>query len=132
MIEYYKKHLKKQKEEIKSKIFSLFEDIRTDALDTPAIFDIYSYVIYILIKSGIMKLIDLSKFEEKKDYIPDINTFMKHLIKYFKKNEFKETLMKFSYVQNNKNIFEWVFQKDEENNEEEEEEEDDDNNNNEK
>ena len=47
-------------------------------------------------------------------------------------NEFKETLMKFSYVQNNKNIFEWVFQKDEENNEEEEEEEDDDNNNNEK
>ena len=79
-----------------------------------------------------MKLIDLSKFEEKKDYIPDINTFMKHLIKYFKKNEFKETLMKFSYVQNNKNIFEWVFQKDEENNEEEEEEEDDDNNNNEK
>ena len=132
LIEYYKKHLKKQKEEIKSKIFSLFEDIRTDALDTPAIFDIYSYVIYILIKSGIMKLIDLSKFEEKKDYIPDINTFMKHLIKYFKKNEFKETLMKFSYVQNNKNIFEWVFQKDEENNEEEEEEEDDDNNNNEK
>ena len=143
LIEYYTRDLKKQKEEIKEKIFSLFEDIRTDALDNHNIMDIYSYVIYILIKNRILKLSDLSKFEEKKDYlvyITDINAFIKNLFKYYKKKDikdFKQTIIKISYIQKNKDdIFKWVFQEDkgkvEEEEEEEEENDDDDEDKNDK
>ena len=102
LIDYYGKKIIEQKEEknILNRIIDLFEFIKDSAFETPEIFDIYEYVIYLCIKNGIFKMKDLEFiFKQKENSKDDVNIICKIFQNIFNliiqneidlKNEFKE------------------------------------------
>ena len=84
LIEYYiQKMSEEEKIELKNKILFLFaKDL---AFETPKIFDIYSYVLYIFIENEILKIKDLKDFIKETGLVEEnlfsINTIYKNINK---------------------------------------------------
>ena len=124
LIEYYSSKIhKKEKIMLKNRLINLFERVRDFALETPSIYDIYAYVIFIFLDNDIMEVQDLEGIIIEKDSIEEdyniVSSIFKKVYKLYKIEKFKIELAKFSYINKNKDIFDWVFNQDE--NEEEEE-----------
>ena len=131
LIVYYHDNInKKEKKELRNRLFKLLELVRDFALETPAIYDVYAYIIYIFIINDIMDIKDLKEIIKEKDSTPEdytvISSILKMTYEYYKEDDFKEELANFEYVQKNKDLFEWVFIFDDKTKEEEEEENDED------
>ena len=124
LIEYYSSKIhKKEKIQLKHRLINLFERVRDFALETPSIYDIYAYVIWIFLENDIMEVEDLEGIIIEKDAIEEdysiVSSIFKKVYGLYKIPKFKMELGKFSYINKNKDIFDWVFNQDE--NEEEEE-----------
>ena len=127
LIEYYSSKIhKKEKIQLKNRLINLFERVRDFALETPSIYDIYAYIIWIFLENDIMEVEDLEGIIMEKDAIEEdystVSSIFKKVYKLYKIEKFKIELGKFSYINKNKDIFDWVFNQDE--NEEEEEKDD--------
>ena len=127
LIEYYggKIHLK-EKKELKHRLLKLFDYVRDLSLETPAIYDIYAYIIFIFLENDIMRVTDLEEIIKEKDSTEEdfkvVSSVFKNVHSYYKVHKFKIELREFGYIKKNKELFEWVF--DEENEEDEENNED--------
>jgi len=130
LIVYYHNIEKKEKKELRNRLFKLLELVRDFALETPAIYDVYAYIIYIFIINDIMDIKDLKEIIKENDSTPEdytvISSILKMTYEYYKLENFKEELKKFEYIKNNKDLFDWVFITDDKTKEEEEEENDED------
>ena len=129
LIEYYGSDIsKKVKRELKDRLLNLLELVRDFALETPVIYDVYAYVIYIFLDNNIMEVKDLEGIipeKDQKDSTPEdykvISSILQKTNDYYKNEAFKEELVTFEYVKKNEELFEWVYSHDEKNKEEEEE-----------
>ena len=124
LIEYYSDKIKKkEKKDLKIRLFKLLEIARSYAFETPEIYDIYAYVIYIFISNDIMGISDLEEIKNEKDSIDDdfknVSIIFEKVYKYYKDEKFKEDLSKFSFINNNTEMFKWVYNTDENKEEEE-------------
>jgi hypothetical protein len=99
-----------EKSDLRKKMFSLLELVSDYALDTPDINDVYSYVLFLFIENGIMKIKDLKNIytESNKD-TNIVNKVLKNICQYYKSDEFKKELRKIGFIVENKGAFEWVF-----------------------
>ena len=118
LIEYYNdKFNENEKNNLSKKILSLFEIVKDFAFETPKIYEIYSYIIYLFIKYKIMEIKNLENiFLDEKDTEEDlyiINNIFINIYKDIKNDSFKNKLKNFFYVVKNKKIFEWLFNKEE-------------------
>ena len=113
LVGYYNEKMNaEEKKDLQKRIFDLFEIVNDLAFETPKIYDIYAYVIYIFIQNNIMKVIDLEKIFKKEMNEKDISTLNKiYKIIYDlnKKESFKKELKNFKFVKKNKGLFEWMF-----------------------
>ena len=126
LIEYYGENIqKKEKTLLKNRLFKLLELVRDFALETPAIYDIYSYVIFIFIDNNIIEIPDLEDIINEKEANEEdykvISSIFEKAYEYYKDDDFKEEVAKFEYVKNNSHLFNWLYLT-EDNNEEEEKE----------
>ena len=124
LIEYYGSKIhRKEKDQLKDRLIDLFSSIRELALDIPQIYDVYAYIIYIFLDNDIMAVSDLEGIIIEKDSIEEdlkiVSSIFKKVYDLYKNRKFKLELAEFSYIKKNKDLFEWIFKKDE--NEEEEE-----------
>ena len=114
-IEYYNNEInKEQKKQLKNKIFELFENVKDYAFETPKIYEIYSYVLYLLIANKIMDIEDLKNIKELevfKEDLKEINIVYRNIYNDIKNDEFKNIIKRFGFIDKNKKIFEWVFTK---------------------
>ena len=112
-VEYYNNEInKEQKKQLKNKIFDLFENVKDYAFETPKIYEIYAYVLYLLIDNKIMDIEDLENIKELEaieEDLKEINIVYKNIYKDIKNDEFKNIIKKFGFIDKNKKIFEWVF-----------------------
>jgi len=112
-VEYYNNGInKEQKKQLKNKIFDLFDIVKDYAFETPKIYEIYSYVIYLLITNKIMDIEDLEnikKLEVIEEDLKKINIVYKNIYENIKSDEFKNIIKKFGFIDQNKEIFEWVY-----------------------
>ena len=99
-----------EKCDLRKKVFSLLELVSDYALDTPDINDVYSYVLFLFIENGIMKIKDLKNIytESNKD-TNIVNKVLKSICQCNKSDEFKKELRKIGFIVENKGAFEWVF-----------------------
>ena len=112
-VEYYNNEINKEKKkQLKNKIFDLFENVKDYAFETPKIYEIYAYVLYLLIDNKIMDIEDLENIKELEaieEDLKEINIVYKNIYKDIKNDEFKNIIKKFGFIDKNKKIFEWVF-----------------------
>lgn len=112
-VEYYNNEInKEQKKQLKNKIFDLFENVKDYAFETPKIYEIYAYVLYLLIDNKIMDIEDLENIKELEaieEDLKEINIVYKNIYNEIKNDEFKNIIKKFGFIDKNKKIFEWVF-----------------------
>ena len=90
----------------------MFENVKDYAFETPKIYEIYSYVLYLLIANKIMDIEDLENMQELEaieDDLKKINIVYKNIYKDIKNDEFKNIIKKFGFIDKNKKIFEWLF-----------------------
>ena len=91
--------------------FDLIIDI---SLDIPNIFDIYAYVLKIILKNYMIEFTDLNELNKGEETLKHINEVMKHLRNYYQEDEkeedFLEKLKELSYVKNNEDLFAWAFE----------------------
>ena len=118
IIEYYSPQInKKEKAKLKNRLINLYLEVKDFALETPLIYDIYAYVIYIFLENDIMEVRDLKEIIVEKDSIEEdysiISSIFKKVYKLYKIEKFKLELAEFNYIKNNKELFEWVFIQDE-------------------
>jgi hypothetical protein len=130
LIDYYGDKIhKKEKKELKNRLFKLLELVRDFAIETPTIYDIYSYVIFIFLDNNIMEIPDLEEIINEKEAIEEdykvISLILEKACKYYNDEDFKEEVAKFDFVKNNSKLFKWVYTT-EENNEEDEKDKNDD------
>ena len=128
LIEYYSSKMNsKEKDNLKDKLIDLFKSIRELALDIPQIYDVYSYIIYIFLENDIMNVSDLKGiFIEKDSTEEDLNiisSIFQKVYNLYKIGKFKLELAEFDFIKKNKDLFEWVFNKDKNEEEEEKDEE---------
>ena len=124
LIEYYGSKIhRKEKDQLKDRLIGLFTSIRELALDIPQIYDVYAYIIYIFLDNDIMTVSDLEGIIIEKDSTEEdlniVSSIFQKVYDFYKNGKFKLELAEFSYIKKNKDLFEWIFKKDE--NEEEEE-----------
>ena len=78
LLEYYETKMnEEEKNDLQKRIFNLFDIVNDFAFETPKIYDLYSYLIYILIENNIMEIENLANFYKEdmsKNYICIINT----------------------------------------------------------
>ena len=114
-IEYYNNEINnEQKKQLKNKIFELFENVKDYAFETPKIYEIYSYVLYLLIANKIMDIEDLKNIKELEVFeedLKEINIVYRNIYNDIKNDEFKNIIKRFGFIDKNKKIFEWVFTK---------------------
>ena len=125
LIDYYESQItKKAKRELKTRLLNMLEPVREIALDTPVIYDIYAYIIYIFLSYNIMEIKDLEDIIIEKDSTQEdysaISSILEKTNNYYDNEEFKEELTSFEYVKKNQDLFKWVYSHDEKNKEEEE------------
>ena len=129
LIVYYHNIEKKEKKELRNRLFKLLELVRDFALETPAIYDVYAYIIYIFIINDIMDIKDLKEIIKENDSTPEdytvISSILKMTYEYYKLKKFKKELENFEFIKKNPDLFDWVFITDDKTKEEEEEEEND-------
>ena len=82
LIEHYssKIHLK-EKTILKNRLINLFTRVKDFALETPLIYDIYAYVIFIFLENGIMEVNDLEGIIKEKDFINITSSIIKKVYK---------------------------------------------------
>ena len=119
LIEYYgNRILKKEKKELKNRLFKLLDIVKDTAIDVPKIYDIYAYVIFIFLENNIMEVNDLEEIIDEKDAIDEdykiISENFKKAYDYYKKKNFKEVVASFNFVKNHSKLFEWLYKADEE------------------
>ena len=124
LIEYYGSKIhRKEKDQLKDRLIGLFTSIRELALDIPQIYDVYAYIIFIFLDNDIMTVSDLEGIIIEKDSTEEdlniVSSIFQKVYDFYKNGKFKLELAEFSYIKKNKDLFEWIFKKDE--NEEEEE-----------
>ena len=125
LIDYYESQItKKAKRELKTRLLNMLEPVREIALDTPVIYDIYAYIIYIFLSYNIMEIKDLEDIIIEKDSTQEdysaISSILEKTNNYYDNEEFKEELTSFEYVKKNQDLFKWVYSHDEKNKDEEE------------
>ena len=112
-VEYYNNEINnEQKKQLKKKIFDLFENVKDYAFETPKIYEIYSYVLYLLIANKIMDIEDLENMQELEaieDDLKKINIVYKNIYKDMQNDEFKNIIKKFGFIIKNQKLFEWVL-----------------------
>ena len=113
LISFYNNQISQNEEnDLKAKIISLFENVKDLTLDTPLLYDIYSYVLFTFIYNNIMEIEDLEKIFNKENIKEDIIILSKILQKIselFKDDIFKKELRKFDLICKNKGLFKWLF-----------------------
>ena len=113
LISFYNNQISQnEKNDLKVKILNLIENVKDLALDTPLIYDIYSYVLFIFINSNIMGIEDMEKIfneEMNKEDIIIISKILKNISELFKVDIFKKELRKFDFIYKNKELFKWLF-----------------------
>ena len=119
LIEYYGDKIhKKEKKELKNRLFKLLDIVKDTAIDIPSIYDIYSYVIFIFLDNNIMEVNDLEEIIDEKNAIDEdykiISDIFKKAYDYYKEENFREEVAKFNFVKNNSKLFEWLYKEDEE------------------
>ena len=118
LIEYYSDKIKKkEKKDLRIRLFNLLEIVRDYALETPQIYDIYAYVISIFIDSNIMEISDLEEIIKEKDSnekdLKVVSDILEKAYNYYKGKIFREELSKFNYIKNNTELFKWVYNSEE-------------------
>ena len=124
LIGYYSQEISgEEKNMLKNRLINLFQGVKDSSLEMPLIYDIYAYAILVFLENDIMEVRDLEGIIIEKDSIEEdyniVSSIFKKVYKLYKIEKFKIELGKFSYINKNKDIFDWVFNQDE--NEEEEE-----------
>ena len=119
LIDYYGDKIhKKEKKELKNRLFKLLDIVKDTAIDIPSIYDIYSYVIFIFLDNNIMEVNDLEEIIDEKNAIDEdykiISDIFKKAYDYYKEENFREEVAKFNFVKNNSKLFEWLYKEDEE------------------
>ena len=113
LVEYYNEKMnEEEKNDLKKRLFNLYDVVNDFAYETPKIFDIYSYVISIFIDNKILEIKNLENiFREEfdKNDISIINKLFLNIYEYHKNNSFKKDLKKIGSIINNKEIFDWIF-----------------------
>ena len=129
LIENYNEQFNnEEKIKIRKKIFNLFEITKDIAFETPKIYDIYSYTIFILIKNKMIKIKNLENIIKEKKEIEEedysiINNIFMNIYKYYKNYLFKNELKKIDFINSKKSAFESLFYNEESEDEYEEEKE---------
>ena len=95
-------------------MINLFTRVKDFALETPLIYDIYAYVIFIFLENGIMEVNDLEGIIKEKDFINITSSIIKKVykLKLYRIEKFKIQLAEMSNIKKNKEFFEWVFNQD--------------------
>ena len=113
LITYYNEKMnEEERNDIQKRIFNLFELVNDLAFETPKIYELYSYALYIFIKYKIMKIEDLEyifKIEVNKGYKSIISKIFKNIYELNNSYLFKKKLRKFEFIDENKEVFKWVF-----------------------
>ena len=116
LIDFYSDSLesKKDQKDFKQRIIEIFDLIIDISLDIPNIFDIYAYVLKIILKNYMIEFTDLNELNKGEETLKHINEVMKHLRNYYQEDEkeedFLEKLKELSYVKNNEDLFAWAFE----------------------
>ena len=113
LITYYNEKMKEEEKiDLQKRIFDLFEFVIDLAFETPKIYDIYAYVLFIFIENNIMKVDNLKNIFRKEMNKSDMLIISKIYNKIYNLNNddlFKKELQGFEFIYKNKDLFEWVF-----------------------
>ena len=113
LITYYNEKMKEEEKiDLQKRIFDLFEFVIDLAFETPKIYDIYAYVLFIFIENNIMKVDNLKNIFRKEMNKSDmliISKIYKNIYDFNKDDLLRKELKGFEFVYKNKDLFEWVF-----------------------
>ena len=113
LITYYNEKMKEEEKiDLQKRIFDLFEFVIDLAFETPKIYDIYAYVLFIFIENNIMKVDNLKNIFRKEMNKSDMLIISKIYNKIYNLNNddlFRKELQGFEFIYKNKDLFEWVF-----------------------
>ena len=113
LITYYNEKMKEEEKiDLQKRIFDLFEFVIDLAFETPKIYDIYSYVLFIFIENNIMKVDNLKNIFRKEMNKSDMLIISKLYKKIYNLNNddlFRKELKGFEFIYKNKDLYEWVF-----------------------
>ena len=113
LITYYNEKMKEEEKiDLQKRIFDLFEFVIDLAFETPKIYDIYAYVLFIFIENNIMKVDNLKNIFRKEMNKSDMLIISKIYNKIYNLNNddlFRKELKGFEFIYKNKDLYEWVF-----------------------
>ena len=113
LITYYNEKMKEEEKiDLQKRIFDLFEFVIDLAFETPKIYNIYAYVVFIFIENNIMKVDNLKNIFRKEMNKSDMLIISKIYNKIYNLNNddlFRKELQGFEFIYKNKDLFEWVF-----------------------
>ena len=113
LITYYNEKMKEEEKiDLQKRIFDLFEFVIDLAFETPKIYDIYAYVLFIFIENNIMKVDNLKNIFRKEMNKSDMLIISKLYKKIYNLNNddlFRKELKGFEFIYKNKDLYEWVF-----------------------
>ena len=113
LITYYNEKMKEEEKiDLQKRIFDLFEFVIDLAFETPKIYDIYSYVLFIFIENNIMKVDNLKNIFRKEMNKSDMLIISKLYKKIYNLNNddlFRKELQGFEFIYKNKDLYECVF-----------------------
>ena len=113
LVGYYNEKMNaEEKKDLQKRVFNLFDVVNDLSYETPKIFDVYSYVIYIFIEYNIIEIKNLENIFREEFDINDISTINKiflNIYEYHKSDSFKKELKKFRFINENKEIFQWIY-----------------------
>jgi len=120
LVEFYHKLINsEEKKQLQNKIFDLFDKAKDYDLNSPKIYNIYAYVIYLFIVYEIMNIDSLENIIKdtnsiNKDDLILISNVYNYVYNYIQNDNdiFKKTLKKFVFIDRNKCLFKWVFESD--------------------
>ena len=113
LVGYYNEKMNaEEKKDLQKRVLNLFDVVNDLSYETPKIFDIYSYVISIFIEYNIIEITNLENIFREEFDINDISTINKvflNIYEYHKSDSFKKELKKFRPINENKEIFQWIY-----------------------
>ena len=113
LIQFYHKLISdNEKKDLQKRAINLFNLVKDFAYETPKIYDVYAYVLFIFINYNIMNIEDLENIFTKEPDESDIsvlNQIFKNIYDYNKSASFKKELKKFGFIYKNKGLFDWIF-----------------------
>ena len=113
LVGYYNEKMNaEEKKDLQKRVFNLFDVVNDLSYETPKIFNVYSYVIYIFIEYNIIEIKNLENIFREEFDINDISTINKvflNIYEYHKSDSFKKELKKFRLINENKEIFQWIY-----------------------